>query len=116
MKKKPNDDAYDVGYGKPPKASRFKPGSSGNAGGRPKGAQSFGLYLSKALNKRASVTIDGKPERLTMKDIIVKRVLNGALKGNCKDVVLTIDLMQRFDDSSFKPITKIVVIEDESDR
>ena len=27
---------YEVGYGKPPKASRFKPGTSGNPGGRPK--------------------------------------------------------------------------------
>ena len=29
---------YAVGYGKPPKASRFKPGTSGNPGGRPKGS------------------------------------------------------------------------------
>jgi len=31
---------YAVGYGKPPKASRFKPGTSGNPGGRPKGSGS----------------------------------------------------------------------------
>lgn len=30
---------YDVGYGKPPKATRFKPGQSGNPKGRPKGAK-----------------------------------------------------------------------------
>ena len=29
---------YEVGYGKPPKATRFKPGKSGNPGGRPKGS------------------------------------------------------------------------------
>lgn len=116
MKKNKNDATYEVGYGKPPKANRFKPGSSGNMDGRPKGAQSFGLYLSKALNKRASVTIDGKTERLTLKEIIVKQLMNGALKGNFKDVVLSIDLMERFEDSSFKPIMKIVVIENESDR
>jgi Family of unknown function (DUF5681) len=29
---------YEVGYGKPPKATRFKPGQSGNPGGRPKGS------------------------------------------------------------------------------
>ena len=33
-------DDYKVGYGKPPKASRFKPGTSGNPGGRPKGSGS----------------------------------------------------------------------------
>ena len=31
--------AYDVGYGKPPSASRFKKGQSGNPRGRPKGAR-----------------------------------------------------------------------------
>jgi hypothetical protein len=30
---------YEVGYGKPPEATRFKPGKSGNPKGRPKGAK-----------------------------------------------------------------------------
>ena len=30
---------YEVGYGKPPKATRFQPGQSGNPHGRPKGAK-----------------------------------------------------------------------------
>jgi len=30
---------YDVGYGKPPETTRFKPGQSGNPKGRPKGAK-----------------------------------------------------------------------------
>ncbi|WP_137702227.1 DUF5681 domain-containing protein [Marimonas lutisalis] len=30
---------YEIGYGKPPKSSRFKPGQSGNPRGRPKGAK-----------------------------------------------------------------------------
>jgi len=31
--------SYDVGYGKPPAVSRFRPGESGNPGGRPRGAR-----------------------------------------------------------------------------
>ena len=30
---------YEVGYGKPPKATRFQPGKSGNPKGRPKGSR-----------------------------------------------------------------------------
>lgn len=35
----PARDDYEVGYGKPPKATRFKTGQSGNPRGRPKGAK-----------------------------------------------------------------------------
>lgn len=34
---RPNNPVYDVGYGKPPATTRFKPGQSGNPRGRPKG-------------------------------------------------------------------------------
>ena len=30
---------YEVGYGKPPAGTRFKPGQSGNPAGRPKGSR-----------------------------------------------------------------------------
>lgn len=33
------DASYEVGYGKPPATTRFKPGTSGNPRGRPKGAK-----------------------------------------------------------------------------
>lgn len=35
----PARDEYEIGYGKPPKATRFKSGQSGNPRGRPKGAK-----------------------------------------------------------------------------
>ena len=36
---KPPAAGYDVGYGKPPKATRFQPGTSGNPRGRPRGSR-----------------------------------------------------------------------------
>ena len=33
--------SYRVGYAKPPREMRFRPGQSGNARGRPKGAKNF---------------------------------------------------------------------------
>ncbi|MEW9834254.1 DUF5681 domain-containing protein [Mesorhizobium marinum] len=35
---RPTDPAYEIGYGKPPATTRFKPGQSGNPRGRPKGS------------------------------------------------------------------------------
>lgn len=34
-----DDEAYEVGYGRPPTATRFRPGQSGNPKGRPKGSR-----------------------------------------------------------------------------
>jgi hypothetical protein len=39
LKPPPEPTEYEVGYGKPPRASRFTPGQSGNPKGRPKGAR-----------------------------------------------------------------------------
>jgi RNase P/RNase MRP subunit p29 len=36
---RPSSAAYEVGYGKPPAAGRFRPGQSGNPRGRPKGSR-----------------------------------------------------------------------------
>lgn len=32
--KNPNDNAYEIGYKRPPRSTRFKPGRSGNPKGR----------------------------------------------------------------------------------
>ena len=43
---------YAVGYGKPPKHTRFKKGRSGNPRGRPRGAKNLSTLLFGALNEQ----------------------------------------------------------------
>ena len=45
------DAPYEVGYGRPPRHSQFRPGESGNPGGRPKGRRSFKMDVAAALDK-----------------------------------------------------------------
>ena len=48
----PDDERdYEVGYGKPPRHTRFVKGQSGNPRGRPPGAKNMKTLLTKALNE-----------------------------------------------------------------
>ena len=51
----PNEPDYEVGYGRPPVATRFSKGQSGNPRGRPKVTKAFGAMLHEALNKKVQV-------------------------------------------------------------
>jgi hypothetical protein len=86
----PASSKYEVGYGKPPVETRFKPGQSGNPGGRPKGAKN----KLPALNEERLKTIileeayrairinDGDRQiKVPMAQAIVRAVAVNAVKG-----------------------------------
>ncbi len=58
-------DEYAVGYGKPPKGSRFKKGRSGNPKGRPKTHRNFKTDFTTALKAPVRVTEDGKARTIS---------------------------------------------------
>ena len=47
--------AYEIGHGRPPVHSRFKPGQSGNPKGRPKGTRNVRTVVEQALTKRITI-------------------------------------------------------------
>jgi hypothetical protein len=78
----PEGPDYEVGYGRPPKATRFKPGQSGNPRGRPKGAKSIPALLEGELNRKIRVREGNRERMLTKRELLVRRlVANGVQKG-----------------------------------
>ncbi len=75
---------YEVGYGKPPKATQFKKGRSGNPKGRPKGAKGVNASLKRELETKVTVREGSHELRISKAEAIAKRLTAGALKGDTK--------------------------------
>ena len=87
----------EIGYGRPPKATRFKPGQSGNPNGRPKGAKtrrfaSGGYTLRDALlaeTERIIVIQEGDQRvEMTQLQVILRRLGQRAMLGGLKEAEL----------------------------
>jgi hypothetical protein len=60
-----NDDSNEVGYGNPPKATRFKKGQSGNPNGRPKNKPSMVTDILQAIRARVVINVNGCRQTVT---------------------------------------------------
>ncbi|MHC4044484.1 DUF5681 domain-containing protein [Bradyrhizobium sp. 23AC] len=86
---------YSVGYGKPPKERRFKPGQSGNPRGRPKKCLSLTELFARELKRKRTIVEDGQRLRIQTDEILIKRVVDVALKGNVRVLGMTMDLIEQ---------------------
>lgn len=86
-----NDDA--VGYCKPPKHSRFKPGQSGNPSGRPKAQKTAAAIVAKAASERVTVTENGKRRRTTKLKVVATQLVNQAAGGNLRASKMVLDVL-----------------------
>ena len=81
-----NDRDYEIGYGKPPEANRFKKGKSGNPKGRPNASKNVGTMLEETFFRKISITEKGVLREVTMLEAIFRQVANGAVKGEMRHV------------------------------
>lgn len=75
---------YDVGYGKPPKATQFKKGTSGNKKGRPKGSRNFQTDVQDVLSYKVPIVQNGRSRKVTSQRAILMGVTGKALAGDHK--------------------------------
>ncbi|WP_171052628.1 DUF5681 domain-containing protein [Ruegeria sediminis] len=83
---------YEVGYGKPPKTSRFQKGQSGNPKGRPKGAKGLNASLKRELESKITVREGNREIRISKAEAMAKRITTGALKGDPKMLMALLKL------------------------
>jgi hypothetical protein len=98
--KQDDDDDDKVGYGRPPKHSRFKPGQSGNPKGRRKGTNNFRTDVRKALRRLVTITRNGRPHKISTQEAALLTVLTTALKGNRHSLESTLKLAAAYNNDT----------------
>jgi Family of unknown function (DUF5681) len=102
----------EVGYGRPPKHSRFKKGRSGNPRGRPKGASSFKADLAAELQEKLALTENGKERKITKQRAFIKTLTAAAIKKDIRAVNALLACMRYFGVGAEEQAAENVDVED----
>lgn len=76
-----DDEDHDVGYGRPPKHSRFKKGQSGNPKGRRPRSKNTSTLLAEELDKIITVKDGSGERRLSKREALMTSLVNDAITG-----------------------------------
>lgn len=95
-KETPSGD-YEVGYGKPPKEHQFKPGRSGNIGGRQKSKISGSTDISKLLNEPVKVTIGGKVREMDIFEASLRKLAKRAIDKDLRAILRFIKICEEYE-------------------
>jgi hypothetical protein len=87
---------YDVGYGRPPKETRFRPGQSGNPTGHRKGSKAIGVRLQELINSKVAVTENGRTRRISRLDVMLRQLANDAMRGDQRGLKLLMEFLHRY--------------------
>lgn len=78
----PSHYTYNIGYRKPPKATRFKPGQSGNPGGRRRASMSDrSSAFQTLLDREIAISTGDRTETRSLEEALQLRTYQEALKG-----------------------------------
>jgi hypothetical protein len=90
---------YEIGYGKPPVATRFRKGRSGNPSGRPKKLLQLldpGRTLEAIDNEEITVTDNGKRKRMTKAEIQFRQLFVKAIRGDMKAARVVVKMAEEY--------------------
>lgn len=94
---------YAVGYRKPPKATQFKKGRSGNSQGRPKGTHNLKTDLEEELQERVAVSERGRKRQISKQRLLIKALMAKALQGDHRAFAILMNMVLRIVDPSAHP-------------
>jgi hypothetical protein len=90
---------YQVGYGKPPKATQFQKGRSGNPSGRPKKRlpqMNTAKILEHFDNQEVVLAVNGKRKRMLKAEVYFKQLFTRAINGDLPAARLIADMAGKY--------------------
>lgn len=77
-----SDESEKVGYGRPPIASRFKKGVSGNPSGKRKPRATLSQRLDRILAEKVQVTEGGTSKRMDKEEVFLRQMVTRGIAGD----------------------------------
>jgi hypothetical protein len=90
------DKDYEVGYGKPPRHTRFKKGQSGNPKGRPRGRRNTATIMQEILERPVKVKEDGRTRRMSLFEAFLTGMAQKGLNGTMNDRINFLKAIDRY--------------------
>ena len=91
---------YEVGFGKPPLESRFRPGQSGNPRGRPKKSKNLESVMKEELQEPTAIITKGKHKTIPYLQAVIKQLKAKAVSGDLKALEVILRLAERYGSAS----------------
>lgn len=91
------DGDYEVGHGRPPKATQWQKGQSGNPKGRPKADKTGPVNISDILNEPVEVMEKGKVKRVSNFEAMMKKTAQKAVRRDVRAMIRFIRACEKYD-------------------
>jgi hypothetical protein len=86
---------YAIGRGKPPPHTRFRPGQSGNPGGRKKGSLNLKTVLETVSASEIEVTENGRKRKVPRIEAMIMKAFQIGLNGDMRAIKDLLDRCER---------------------
>lgn len=96
-------DDNQIGYGKPPKHTRFRKGRSGNPKGRPKGRRNMAKILEEMLSQPVLVKRNGREQRVAFREAYMHKLMSKTLEGSPRDMVTLLKALHDYFPEALQP-------------
>ena len=80
----PPDDEQKVGYGRPPRGTRWKKGQSGNPRKKPKRTESVVDLIDRLLLSQVKLTLNGEAKNVTALEAIISQLQLKEMAGSAR--------------------------------